>query len=90
MKPFRYAIHDLELNRPLPGVEIAADTSGAAFLLRRGGRPAAFFMKRLRPGTTLSAQEVERLVAEKVGGDLLVGAIADELAGDPPRRLRST
>lgn len=79
----RYAIHDFELDTPLPGVEVAGDENGVAFLLRRGGRPVAFFMKRFRPGTKLGAEDVQRLVAEKVGGDLLVAAIADELAGEP-------
>ena len=83
MKPVRYAILDLELNDPVEAVALGRDQSGVAVLLRRDGRPAGFFMKRLPSGTRLGAAELQRLIAEKAGGDLLVAAIAAELAGGP-------
>jgi GT2 family glycosyltransferase len=83
MKPMRYAILDLELNRPVEGIALGREQSGVAILLRRDGRPVGFFMKRLRPGTRLGAEELQRLIAEKAGGDLLVASLTAELAGEP-------
>jgi GT2 family glycosyltransferase len=84
MKPLRYAILDLELNDPVDGISLDAGESGVAVLLRRGGLPVGFFMKRLRPGTRLGAEALRRLIAEKAGGDVLVSLIASELADDAP------
>lgn len=83
MKPMRYAILDLELSDQVDGVALAQDQSGIAVLLRSRGRPVAFFMKRLRSGTRLGAEELQHLIAEKAGGDVLVDAITAELAGEP-------
>src|SRR3954452_18560567 len=71
MKPMRYAILDLELSEPVPGVTLDDGQSGVAVLLRRDRRPVGFFMKRLSPGTTLGTEELQTLIAEKAGGDLL-------------------
>lgn len=77
----RYAILDLDLTNPLPTVSLTDGNSGLAVLVRRGGRPQAFFMRRLGEGTELSPEELGRLVSEHCGRDLLTAAIADELRG---------
>jgi glycosyltransferase involved in cell wall biosynthesis len=77
----RYAIIDLDLSRPVPGISLAQDERGMGLLLRRSGRPVAFVMKRLRAGAELTSAELRRLIAEKAAPELLAAAIADELRG---------
>ena len=83
----RYALLDLELTEPIPGIAVAEGRHGIAVLLRRDGKPVGFFMKRFRPGTELRPDDVRRLIVAKAGGDVLVAAIAEELAGDRPEPL---
>jgi GT2 family glycosyltransferase len=79
----RYAILDIDVTEPVGGVMLASDQNGVALVLRRRGRPVAFVMKRLRPGTTVAPHELQRLIVDKAGGDLFVDALAQELAGEP-------
>lgn len=86
----RYGIADIELTRPLQALPLAADETGVAVLLRRGGRPLGFFLVEGRePATEVPIDELSRLVAEHAGQSLVDDAIAAELGQrrPPPQPL---
>ena len=76
-----YAIADIELGLPLPALDLGADATGVAVLLRRGGRPIGFFLQEMSPATTLGAEELGRLISRHAAVDLLRASLEDELLG---------
>jgi len=76
----QYRILDLELTSPWADVELASDEGGVALLLRLHGRPAAFSMHPLPPGSTLDADALWDLAGPAAPEALLAHAIRDQLA----------
>jgi SAM-dependent methyltransferase len=80
-----YRILDVDVTAPRPRVALGPDETGLAVLVRRAGRPVAFWMEAVAPGSTLSPAEVDRRVAERAGESVLADAIRAELAPSPAR-----
>ena len=74
-----YAIADVELTEPLPGLALDSAEVGAFILLRADGRPVHYSMHSLPAGARLSAEELERLLGRPVAGALLEYAVLAEL-----------
>ena len=62
---------DLDLDAPFPAVALEAGETGWAVLVRRDGRPVAFWIEPVAPGTRLSAEALAERVAREVGANAL-------------------
>ena len=74
-----YRIVEIEVTQPLPDITLQGRENGLGILLRRNGRPVAFWMQARRRRSRLDALELSRLIAEKAGAKLLAENIRDEL-----------
>jgi GT2 family glycosyltransferase len=74
-----YAVVDIELNDPLPELELAPGQRGLALLVRRGGRPIGWVLHELGRAGRFSASEVSGLIAERLRFELVHRALCDEL-----------
>ncbi len=79
-----YQIVEIEATGPLSPVVLSPRENGVAVLLRRRGRPVAFWMQSLRRGTRIEEEEMSRLIAEKAGEKLLAENIREELRALAP------
>lgn len=70
---------DLDLDRSLPTVALEADETGWAVLVRRAGRPVAFWIEPLPPSTRMDPEAVGARVAREAGSDVLRACIRDAL-----------
>jgi GT2 family glycosyltransferase len=85
-----YQIRELEVTRPLPGLALGEGETGAAFLLRRKGRPIAFWMEELPANCVLSPSDLARRISQEAREKLVCESLRDELAVAPePSRLPS-
>jgi glycosyltransferase involved in cell wall biosynthesis len=78
-----YRLMEIEVTTPLPAVALVAGEDGYALTLRRKGRAVGFVMRAQPSGTTVSPDDVSKLLAQEVGLKLLEEAVREEL-GPPP------
>ena len=76
----RYAIHDIDVDGPLPGISLSEAEVGVALLVRKGERPLDFVLRALPAGTSLAPDEVGRLIAEESAPAFVRDAIRRDLA----------
>jgi GT2 family glycosyltransferase len=62
-----YCWLDLDLDAPLPNVALAPEEAGWAVLVRRKGRPVAFWIEPLALGATVAPEALEARVTREVG-----------------------
>ena len=81
-----YALVDLEVTKPLPSLTLAHHESGVGMLIRKNDRPIGFFLAPLSPGARLGNEDVQELIIQNVGLEVLRANIVDELASErrPP------
>ena len=82
-----YRLLDLDLDRPLPDVTLDAGEDGVAVLVRRAGRPLAFWMEPAASGAVISAGDLAARAAREAGVAVVAAAAAAELdvaGGAPP------
>jgi glycosyltransferase involved in cell wall biosynthesis len=79
----RYRLSEIEVTQPLVALEFAAGETGAAFLLRRNGRPIGFLMRENEGKATWAPEELSPWIGNELKTKILEEAIRDELA--PPR-----
>ncbi len=84
-----YRIIEIEVTAPLSPVALGQRENGVAVLLRRKGRPVAFWMEARRRGTRIEEEEVSHLIAEHAGERLLAENIREELRALTPKDLAS-
>jgi hypothetical protein len=60
-----YHIAEIEVTQPLPTLSLQRKESGIAILLRRHGRPVAFWLEERRRGSRLEPHELARLISSK-------------------------
>ncbi len=77
-----YSIFDIEVAEPLPALTTRLEDTGAAYLVRFGGRPVGFWMEALPGGTTLAPADLARRIGRHAGSKLLSERMRAELA--PP------
>jgi GT2 family glycosyltransferase len=75
-----YALHDLDVDRPLPEIRLARDESGLGLVVRKNGRPLDLLLRALPGGTTMSPEDVAALIAEASASAFVREAIREELA----------
>jgi glycosyltransferase involved in cell wall biosynthesis len=71
--PFRKVWIDVD--QPLPCVEVPAGHYGLGVFLRRNGLPIGYFHHKVPPGTVFDAQELSRLIAANGAPDIIRAAI---------------
>ncbi|MDQ4142412.1 MAG: glycosyltransferase [Actinomycetota bacterium] len=74
-----YALVDIDLERPLPPLQLAPDETGIGVLARKGMRPAGFFLAPLPAGAEIEPAALGDLIAAHLGPELLRRHIEDEL-----------
>ena len=82
-----YATADIEATQPLPAITLSEDETGLAVLLRRKGRPAAFWMEDAPAGSVLAPEDLAERISARAGAELLRMGIREELtapAESPP------
>jgi glycosyltransferase involved in cell wall biosynthesis len=79
----RYTLLDIEATHPIPQIQISPRISGSAILVRYKGRPVHFWMEKWQRRDLLTTQELERIIWEKSGIELLKACIRDELRPRP-------
>jgi GT2 family glycosyltransferase len=75
-----YSIVEIEVTRPLPAIVLSEAESGAAFLIRRKGKPIDFWIESLPPGSALTPGELSRRIASHTGARLLRENLREERA----------
>ncbi len=81
-----YAIFDIELTRPLPGLSLPAERTGLAVLARHAGVPVAFWLEQRGERTGVTAAELAREIASRAGVQLVARAVREELGAPAPAR----
>jgi GT2 family glycosyltransferase len=76
----RYRLVDIEVTRPLTPLEFTAGETGAALILRRGGRPIGFFMRENAGQRSWSSEELSLWIGDEVKTKMMEEAIRDELS----------
>jgi GT2 family glycosyltransferase len=72
-----YSIVEIEVTQPLPTLRIGA--RGAAFVVRRRGRPIDFWMESFPLGAEVTAQDLARRIAVRSSHRLVKEALREEL-----------
>jgi GT2 family glycosyltransferase len=87
-----YSLVDIDVAADLPSLSLGASETGLAVLVRRNGRPIAFWMEALPPETTLSPGDVAVRIAAHAAHHLLRERIRDDLvpAAEPLRTTSVT
>lgn len=80
-----YRLIDIDVEASLPHLELTAEETGYALVLRRRGRPVGFIMQARSTGgeSRIAAAGLAALIAEKAGWAILEEALREQLA--PPR-----
>jgi glycosyltransferase involved in cell wall biosynthesis len=76
----RYSQFDVEITSPLHDLLLAAGDSGAAVLVRRKGRPIAFWLQESRGVERITAGELARKISAEATDKIVAAAILEELA----------
>lgn len=76
-----YALVDVDVCDPLPGVQLAPRETGVGLVVRRRGRPVGFVLEALPAGSRLSPEQVDRLIGRECAATLVREAVLDELGG---------
>ncbi|MDQ3455288.1 MAG: glycosyltransferase [Actinomycetota bacterium] len=84
-----YLSADLELLEPLPTLQLAAEHTGIGLVLRRRDVPIGFLLQPMPAGSTLSAAELDRLVASACAEKLVAEALVDSFGGRGPLSERT-
>jgi GT2 family glycosyltransferase len=75
----RYLIFDIDTAQPLPTIRISETDSGIAVLLRRKGKPIAFWMEVLQPNCALTPTKLAQRISKIAKTKLLSENIREEL-----------
>jgi glycosyltransferase involved in cell wall biosynthesis len=75
----RYRMFDIEVTGPVPSIELLEGDSGLALLVRRKGRPVAFWMEALPGPAILSSDDVGAKIGKRAGGKLLTERLRERL-----------
>lgn len=74
-----YSVVDIELDDPLPELDLQPGQNGLALVVRRKGRPIGWLLHQLEPTRRISAGELSRLIAGSLRFELVYTALCDEL-----------
>jgi len=77
-----YRIVEIEITQPLPIISLSENETGIAILLRRKGKPIAFWMEPLPANAEFTPEDLSRRIIDKADIKLLGEGIREELA--PP------
>jgi GT2 family glycosyltransferase len=72
-KLFRWL--DVDLDKPLPSVTLSDDEGGWAVLVRRAGRPLAYWIERIESNSHIS----EEMLAQRIGRDAGAGSLREQI-----------
>lgn len=61
-----YTISEIDITQDLPSILVPEGDDGIAFIIRRNGRPIAFFMKALPAQTNLTPYDIGRLLCDHI------------------------
>jgi glycosyltransferase involved in cell wall biosynthesis len=75
-----YAMTEVELTNPLPGVRLEREMDGLAVLVRYCGRPIDFWMEAMPAGGMLTPEDVGKRVVEHSSNQLLREYLREERA----------
>jgi glycosyltransferase involved in cell wall biosynthesis len=78
-----YAIHELELNRPLEPLQLAPDETGVALIVREADDPVGFILHRTPPGALLTPDELAPLIVREAGVNIIARRARLELERSP-------
>ena len=79
-----YALVDVDVMAPMPGVQLQADQDGIGLLVRRAGRPVGFALEPLPSGSRLTPADVDALAGAAAAEALVREAVLDELGRETP------
>lgn len=86
----RYRLLDLDVEDEWPTVQLDKDEEGFAVLLRLRSRPAAFVMRKCRPGETVPAEQLRgQLWPEALRAELAQRIRAELTSGEPGAAMPS-
>jgi len=74
-----YPIFDIEISQPLPTLTISRGDTGIAVLVRRKGKPLAFWMEPLPANTSLTPEQLASRISENTKAQVLRESIREEL-----------
>nr|MBA2417192.1 glycosyltransferase [Geodermatophilaceae bacterium] len=84
-----YLLVDIELLDPIPALTLDARDTGVGLIVRRAGVPVGFILEAARAGGTLTADEVDVLVARTCADKLVQEALLERLGGRGPLSERT-
>jgi glycosyl transferase family 2 len=76
----QYRTNEIDVRQPLARLQLAADESGAAILVRRGNRPIGFLLKETEPGSLLTSEIFEEWIVESLKSKIVEEALNEELS----------
>lgn len=74
-----YRLLDIDIDEEIPTVRLGGDEQGWAVLARRAGRPVAFWIEPLAPGTEIPAEQLAARLAQEGGEEALREALRGSL-----------
>lgn len=77
-----YAQFDIEVTRPLPALSLAPEATGLAVLVRRRGRPVAFWMEAMPGPRDLAPDWLAERISQQARAKLLKEQLRDELRAE--------
>ena len=75
-----YRIIEIEITQPLPAISLCENETGIAIILRRKGRPIAFWMEALPVDGVFTPLDLSRRIIEKAEIKILSEGIREELS----------
>jgi glycosyltransferase involved in cell wall biosynthesis len=74
-----YPIIEIEVTQTLPTISVSENETGIAIVLRRKGKPIAFWMEALPVNSALTPEDLSRQISKKTQIKLLSESIREEL-----------
>lgn len=79
-----YRLADIDVIEPLRDLSIPPGSTGLALVVRRNRRPIGFLMERVSPGSLLSATDLGKLLARRLGRKIVQEYVRDEICPPTP------